>query len=351
MKNSIQHDAVAWFSQNGTGQAAFIPLAQSSEFSLELPRVIHKGLGQKGPLANYRYKSPNVSFSMEILASENWTLGGPFLFSNNLGTEEYDIENISLIGKSSALSPDISPIPNHLISVYQEGFTSGDISNLSGYSGFYCKFEDCKLSSLTLSAAVGNLLRASLEFIAQDASLTKGGFDYSSGYNHQYSVVRPQDIKVYLSSDDTNEYFEANINAFDLSLPIQYKIIEGFGSNKPINRKPVLPAAGTISLKGIPSKFTPMVDKWMEAEDSSLSCKIVMRAASIGGNLSEDDYMVISIPVMKLDSKSIGAGVGARASSDFTFSFFEYGNIGDSEKPEGLFFLRKVPDSVYSFYA
>lgn len=350
MKNSIQHDAVAWFSRHGTGEAIFVPMAQSSDFTLDLPRVVHKCLGQKGPLGNYRYKSPNISFTLSVCANGQWTFGSE-LNRNTMAYENYvssSLSGQSLSGLGSALYYRDKQPKLDMISAYQEGYSSGEISTLSNYTGFFCKFEDCKLSSFNLTASVGKFLESKLDFLSQDVSLLRESFDYTSGINEFYEIVRPQDIFVSISAGD--EYIDAQINSLDITMPIQYKTVEGFGSNKPIERKTIFPVVGTIKMESIPHQFFEMPQKWFESPDIKFSCKIFMRATKLaGGTPMLEDFLMIEIPIMYLESKTLSSSVGTRTTQSLSFSFFEYGNLSNSDF-EGLFFMRKLPETVYSLF-
>lgn len=350
MKTSIQHNSIAWLSQFGTGEIVFVPLAQSSSFTVNVDRVTHKGIGAKNLVGNYRYKSDEVTFNLNTMAS-NERLFGTQLSRTNFATENYvsgEITGYSLSGCQSALYDLVNNTYQQELSFYSiyDDVGDNDIIQTLSYSGFYSKFHDCLLEDLEINAVVGEMVSVDTSYSARDVSFLRTGISYISGINESYEAVRPQDVMVMIGSGTgmAANVAQFNIQSLTVNLPIQYKKVETFGNNKVADRKIVLPAIGTVRLEGFPVEFNALGDTFFNSPDTNFNMTILMRAQQLRSS-NVVDYTVIKIPKLYLNSQTLDGSVGSRIAGSVEFSFFEYGSEYSSGE-EGIYFLRKMPDEI-----
>lgn len=353
-KNAIKINSVAWLSQYGTGEIVFVPLVQSSSFEKSHERVTHKGIGSRANVGYYRYKDNNINFNLSALASHERTFGTT-LSRENFATENYisgEITGYDLTGCRSVLYDTLNATDISGLSFYSifDDQNDSDLALTGGYSGFFAKFEECLLTNLSINAEVGSLVSVDAEYSAQDVLFLRTGIEYISGINEYHEVVHPKNVMIYLGSgnNDAVDLVNFNVESITIDLPIEYKYVESFGSSKPSNRKLMLPAVGKITLQGLPNGFEELATSFLDAPDSCANMTVLFRSTFIGGGTGESDYIAIRFPKIYASSEGLDASVGSRVNKSLSFTFFESAEEYSDGK-EGMYFLRKVPESITYF--
>jgi hypothetical protein len=229
-------------------------------------------------------------------------------------------------------------------------------------------FGNCYLSNYSLSAAVGELVDCSVSYdcsnmqfdVFDHASpphspavdskgqtnqdkkvpenlnnlINSGLIDYSNSVN-EHLVLRPGDIEIILTNNNTNEGFRTidlgnegiAIQSINVELAFDRQDINGFGSNYIKDRKLSLPIFGSIDLSVITRNFEARQDIdlseiFKNDIDYDMQINLYVASANFTGKEDKKTKVVeMLVKHAKLNSESHTNGIGEFSAIDASFLF------------------------------
>lgn len=257
----------------------FMPLVQSSEFSISIDRQTSKQVGSQSYAVDNLTRSPNVNFNVDYLFSpflvNEYLLG---VYAEDLSTPLNMInrdQNFYLImnnQQGSDALKDFSQAPfrtdfsgmtcasigNCFLSNYSLQFNVGSIPTAScSFVGSNLKFENLTGDIVTIPAInleSGNANGAGFVDFSNLAASLLG--EYSQAY--QLPTLSPHNVEVELQNlqcGGTPLISQALIQSVSIDIPFDRTDLYGLGSNYVYGRKLNLPVRASVNITAIVQNF------------------------------------------------------------------------------------------------
>lgn len=324
----FQSDAPAHSIASNSGDGLnFLPLVQSIDFSVDIPRTNAGALGTKGFIDQSNRNAPDLQFSINTI--ENFG----DLFSGLVSSDSVR-NNLNIDRNFYAIIGD------------KRGF---DISGQSLSGLDVLSFGNCFLNNVSLSQSVNGLMNSTYSYVGsnlQAQKLKQNGIIFSgdapsinltgdqsqgfkvlfSGMDSYYkndvnSIIPYYSTNVTISGDNSVGNFlikSDSIQSFDLSLPINRKTIYSLGKKYPVKRKALFPSEGSFSFSNRVSNFEASGDRanlkdFLNSDESYV--------LDISGENEGKNNFHFQISGAKLMSQSYNSSIGSDVVANLGFGF------------------------------
>ena len=324
----FQSDAPAHSIASNSGDGLnFLPLVQSIDFSVDIPRTNAGALGTKGFIDQSNRNAPDLQFSINTI--ENFG----DLFSGLVSGDSVR-NNLNIDRNFYAIIGD------------KRGF---DISGQSLSGLDVLSFGNCFLNNVSLSQSVNGLMNSTYSYVGsnlQAQKLKQNGIIFSgdapsinltgdqsqgfkvlfSGMDSYYkndvnSIIPYYSTNVTISGDNSVGNFlikSDSIQSFDLSLPINRKTIYSLGKKYPVKRKALFPSEGSFSFSNRVSNFEASGDRanlkdFLNSDESYV--------LDISGENEGKNNFHFQISGAKLMSQSYNSSIGSDVVANLGFGF------------------------------
>ena len=324
----FQSDAPAHSIASNSGDGLnFLPLVQSIDFSVDIPRTNAGALGTKGFIDQSNRNAPDLQFSINTI--ENFG----DLFSGLVSSDSVR-NNLNIDRNFYAIIGD------------KRGF---DISGQSLSGLDVLSFGNCFLNNVSLSQSVNGLMNSTYSYVGsnlQAQKLEQAGIIFSgdapsinltgdqsqgfkvlfSGMDSYYkndvnSIIPYYSTNVTISGDNSVGNFlikSDSIQSFDLNLPINRKTIYSLGKKYPVKRKALFPSEGSFSFSNRVSNFEASGDRanlkdFLNSDESYV--------LDISGENEGKNNFHFQISGAKLMSQSYNSSIGSDVVANLGFGF------------------------------
>ena len=324
----FQSDAPAHSIASNSGDGLnFLPLVQSIDFSVDIPRTNAGALGTKGFIDQSNRNAPDLQFSINTI--ENFG----DLFSGLVSSDSVR-NNLNIDRNFYAIIGD------------KRGF---DISGQSLSGLDVLSFGNCFLNNVSLSQSVNGLMNSTYSYVGsnlQAQKLKQNGIIFSgdapsinltgdqsqgfkvlfSGMDSYYkndvnSIIPYYSTNVTISGDNSVGNFlikSDSIQSFDLSLLINRKTIYSLGKKYPVKRKALFQSEGSFSFSNRVSNFEASGDRanlkdFLNSDESYV--------LDISGENEGKNNFHFQISGAKLMSQSYNSSIGSDVVANLGFGF------------------------------
>ena len=324
----FQSDAPSHSVASNSGDGlSFLPLVQSIDFSVDIPRTNIGALGTKGFIDQPNINAPDLQFSINTIEDFGDLFSG--LVSGNSVRNNLNIDRnfYAIIGD-------------------KRGF---DISGQSLSGLDVLSFGNCFLNNVSLSQSVNGLMNSTYSYVGsnlQAQKLEQAGIIFSgdapsinltgdqsqgfkvlfSGMDSYYkndvnSIIPYYSTNVTISGNDSVGNFlikSDSIQSFDLNLPINRKTIYSLGKKYPVVRKALFPSECSFSFSNRVSNFEASGDRanlkdFLNSDESYV--------LDISGEDKGKNNFHFQISGAKLMSQSYDFSIRSDVVADLGFSF------------------------------
>lgn len=324
----FQSDAPAHSIASNSGDGLnFLPLVQSIDFSVDIPRTNAGALGTKGFIDQSNRNAPDLQFSINTI--------------ENFGDLFYGLVSGDSVRNNLNIDRNFYAIIGD-----KRGF---DISGQSLSGLDVLSFGNCFLNNVSLSQSVNGLMNSTYSYVGsnlQAQKLKQNGIIFSgdapsinltgdqsqgfkvlfSGMDSYYkndvnSVIPYYSTNVTISGDNSVGNFlikSDSIQSFDLSLPINRKTIYSLGKKYPVKRKALFPSEGSFSFSNRVSNFEASGDRanlkdFLNSDESYV--------LDVSGENEGKNNFHFQISGAKLMSQSYNSSIGSDVVANLGFSF------------------------------
>lgn len=324
----FQSDAPAHSIESNSGDGLnFLPLVQSIDFSVDIPRTNAGALGTKGFIDQSNRNAPDLQFSINTI--------------ENFGDLFYGLVSGDSVRNNLNIDRNFYAIIGD-----KRGF---DISGQSLSGLDVLSFGNCFLNNVSLSQSVNGLMNSTYSYVGsnlQAQKLKQNGIIFSgdapsinltgdqsqgfkvlfSGMDSYYkndvnSVIPYYSTNVTISGDNSVGNFlikSDSIQSFDLSLPINRKTIYSLGKKYPVKRKALFPSEGSFSFSNRVSNFEASGDRanlkdFLNSDESYV--------LDISGENEGKNNFHFQISGAKLMSQSYNSSIGSDVVANLGFGF------------------------------
>lgn len=324
----FQSDAPAYSEASNSGDGlSFLPLVQSIDFSVDIPRTNAGALGTKGFIDQSNRNAPDLQFSINTIEDFGDLFSGLVSGDSVRNNLNIDRNFYAIIGD-------------------KRGF---DISGQSLSGRDVLSFGNCFLNNISLSQSVNGLMNSTYSYVGsnlQAQKLEQAGIIFSgdapsinltgdqsqgfkvlfSGMDSYYkndvnSIIPYYSTNVTISGGDSVGNFlikSDSIQSFDLNLPINRKTIYSLGKKYPVKRKALFPSEGSFSFSNRVSNFESSGDRGNLKDFLNSDESYVL---DISGENEGKNNFHFQISGAKLMSQSYNSSIGSDVVANLGFGF------------------------------
>jgi hypothetical protein len=324
----FQSDAPAHSAASNSGDGlSFLPLVQSIDFSVDIPRTNAGALGTKGFIDQSNRNAPDLQFSINTIEDFGDLFSGLVSGDSVRNNLNIDRNFYAIIGD-------------------KRGF---DISGQSLSGRDVLSFGNCFLNNISLSQSVNGLMNSTYSYVGsnlQAQKLEQAGIIFSgdapsinltgdqsqgfkvlfSGMDSYYkndvnSIIPYYSTNVTISGDNSVGNFlikSDSIQSFDLNLPINRKTIYSLGKKYPVKRKALFPSEGSFSFSNRVSNFESSGDRGNLKDFLNSDESYVL---DISGENEGKNNFHFQISGAKLMSQSYNSSIGSDVVANLGFGF------------------------------